>query len=271
MTNNRIKTVVEDLERTVLGLMRKHKVTHDEYRAATDILVATIKAGEESLLFDVFFEAEATDIGNTDRHGSPEAIEGPFYLSGAPQLTAPFRLPQRPDEPGEVLFFNGRITDEKAQPLSNVELDVWHADAQGLYSNIHPGIPEWNLRGRFQTDSNGWYELQTIVPPPYEIPKDGPTGRVLNALGRHFFRPAHLHIKVRHPHHGEMTSQIYFKGGNYLESDVANAVRDGLVADLVRHDTSEDIASRHLDKPYYEVRYDFVLTSIETPAARKIA
>lgn len=271
MANERVKTVVEDLERLVLGFMRKHRITHDEYRAATNILVETVKAGEESLLYDVFFEAEATDIGNIDRTGSPEAIEGPFYIPGAPKLTPPYALPQRPDEPGQVLFFNGKVVDPTGRPLPNAELDLWHADADGFYSNIFPQVPKWNLRGRFYTDANGWFEVRTIVPPPYEIPKDGPTGRVLNALGRHFFRPAHLHVKVRHSAHGEMTSQLYFKGGKYLGNDVANAVRDGLVAELVVHDSAKDLASRGLDKPYYEVRYDFTLAPKGVGANREVA
>jgi catechol 1,2-dioxygenase len=223
------------------------------------------------MLYDVFLEAEATDIGNIGRDGSPEAIEGPFYIPGAPRLEPPYVLPQREDEVGDVLYFNGRVTDTSGRPLANAELDLWHADANGLYSNIHPGIPDWNLRGRFYTDSSGWYDLRTIVPPPYEIPKHGPTGRVLNAIGRHFFRPAHLHVKVRHSDHGEMTSQLYFKGGSYLENDVANAVRDGLVAEMVLHDSAEDLASRHLDKPYYELRYNFVLAPAETELDREAA
>ena len=70
MTTKRTRTIVEDLEQTLLQFMRKHKITHDEYRYATDILVSSVKAGEESLLYDVFFEAEATDIGNISRQGS---------------------------------------------------------------------------------------------------------------------------------------------------------------------------------------------------------
>ena len=52
---------------------------------------------------------------------------------------------------------------------------------------------------------------------------------------------------------------MYFDGGEYLKSDVANAVRDGLVAKLVRRDDPNEIAGRGLTKPYFEVRYDFVL------------
>ena len=89
MENNRLKTVVEDLEQVLLEFMRKHLVTHEEYRLATDLLIHTVKAGEESLLYDVFFEAQATDLGNVGRKGSLEAIEGPFYLKGAPELPRP--------------------------------------------------------------------------------------------------------------------------------------------------------------------------------------
>jgi catechol 1,2-dioxygenase len=262
MVNQRVKTVIEDLETTLCAFMRKHQISHSEYRAATDLIIQSIKLGEESLLFDVFFEAEASDISNNERQGSPEAIEGPFYLRGAPQLYPPYVMPQRDNEPGELLFFKGAITDLEGNPVPEAELDLWHADALGLYSNIHPGIPDWNLRGRFYANEQGQYEIQSILPPPYEIPKAGPTGAVLSALGRHCFRPAHLHVKVKHPAFGEMTSQLYFEGGEYLDNDVASAVRDGLVAKLVYRDSAEDLAIRGLTKPYYEVIYDFVLSAV---------
>jgi catechol 1,2-dioxygenase len=260
MNITQTREVLEDLEKVLIAFMRKHHITHDQYRKATQILVDTIKKGEESLLYDVFLEAESTDIGNQGHKGSPEAIEGPFYMPGAPKLQEPPHvMPMRHEERGDVLFFAGRVTDEEGNPLAGAELDMWHADSDGLYSNIHPDVPRWNLRACFETDANGEFNVRTIVPPPYEIPKDGPTGKVLKAMGRHFFRPAHLHVKVRHPDFSEMTSQIYFVGGEYLESDVANAVRDGLVAQLQRHDDTRAISAYGLSSPFYTVRYDFVL------------
>ncbi|RZL71720.1 MAG: 6-chlorohydroxyquinol-1,2-dioxygenase, partial [Rhodococcus sp. (in: high G+C Gram-positive bacteria)] len=106
------------------------------------------------------------------------------------------------------------------------------------------------------------FQVRTILPPPYEIPKDGPTGTVLRALGRHFFRPAHLHIKLRHRDCEEMTSQLYFQGGEYLDNDVAGAVRDGLVIALHTVDDPAQIAQRGLDRPYADARYDFVLAPV---------
>jgi catechol 1,2-dioxygenase len=254
-----------------LQFIRRHKVTHDEYRCATDIIAATVKAGEESLLYDVFFEAAATDIGNVGRRGSIDAIEGPFYMPNAPRLRPPFVLPQRPNEVGEVLFFRGRVTSCNGMPLPGAELDMWQADADGCYSNVHPGVPAWNLRGRFCSGPDGVFEVRTIVPPPYEIPKNGPTGIVLKALSRHFFRPAHLHLKVRHPQHDELTSQLYFEGGDYLTSDVANAVRDGFVVQLIRREDPNDLTARGLHGPYFEARYDFVLAPDQANQMRRSA
>ena len=158
-----------------------------------------------------------------------------------------------------MLFFRGRVTSLDGEPLAGVELDMWQADAEGLYSNIHPNVPEWNLRGRFHSGDDGTFEVRTIVPPPYEIAKGGPTGTVLKSLGRHFFRPAHLHLRISHPQYRSLTSQVYFDGGDYLESDVASAVRDDLVAMLVRRKDPKDLAARGLDKPYFEVCHDFIL------------
>lgn len=248
----RVKTVVQDLHRVLLDFMEKHKITHEEYRLATGILVNTVKSGEESLLYDVFLEAKATDIGNEGRAGSPEGIEGPFYLTGAPKLNAPHTLPQRPDESGDVLYFIGRVTDTDGAPIAGAELDLWQADAKGQYSNIHPDIPDWNLRGRIETDAEGYYEVRTIVPPPYEIPKDGPTGVLLTALGTpHFFRPAHIHVIVRHADHEPLISQLYFRGGEYTDNDVAHAVRDNLFTTFEPRSGSDGKA--------YEAKYDFVL------------
>ncbi|HKN95803.1 MAG TPA: catechol 1,2-dioxygenase [Pseudonocardiaceae bacterium] len=249
MDNGRAEKLVTELERTLLEFVRTHGVTHDEYRVATQTIVDSVQAGEESLLLDVFLEAAATDTENAGRVGSVAAIEGPFYLPGAPWLEPPHVLPQRDGEPGDVLVFRGTVSAPDGTPLAGAELDMWQADADGRYSNIHPGVPEWNLRGRFATGEDGTFEVRTIVPPPYEIPKSGPTGGVLNVLGRHFFRPAHLHLKLRHPAHATLTSQLYFAGGEYLDSDVAGAVRDGLVVPLDGPDGSGQ----------YTATYDFVL------------
>ena len=147
MSNQRLREVVEDVERTLLALFRKHQVTHEEYRAATDLLIASIKEGEESLLFDVFFEAEATDAANAGRVGSPAAIEGPFYLAGAPYLSAPCVMPQRPDEQGEPLTFRGTaVSFHSAVRYTDNE------DALRTYRSVRPSRGQGKLQRACQSN-----------------------------------------------------------------------------------------------------------------------
>jgi hypothetical protein len=51
MANERVRIILEDLEQTLLQFISKHKITHDEYRCATETLPASVKADEESVLF----------------------------------------------------------------------------------------------------------------------------------------------------------------------------------------------------------------------------
>ena len=80
---------------------------------------------------------------------------------------------------------------------------MWQATAEvpGQYSNVHPGIPDFNLRGRFRTDADGRFEVRTVVPAPYEIRKAGPTGELFDLIGRSAWRPSHVHFRVSHPKH----------------------------------------------------------------------
>ncbi|HEX8864046.1 MAG TPA: catechol 1,2-dioxygenase, partial [Lentzea sp.] len=97
------------------------------------------------------------------------------------------------------------------------------------YSGFAPDIPAGNLRGVVKTDSGGRFEITTVQPAPYQIPTDGPTGRLIDAAGWHPWRPAHLHLIVRAEGHRPITTQLYFAGGDYVDSDVAEAVKPELV------------------------------------------
>ncbi len=130
---------------------------------------------------------------------------------------------------------------------------MWHSDGTvpGTYSNIHGDQPDFNLRGRLHADAGGHFALRTIQPVPYTIPFEGPTGRLLEALGRHPWRPAHIHVKVSAGGYRTLTTQIYFSGDQYLDSDSANAVKDELIIPV------EPPGGDHPDTAV--LRYDFQL------------
>src|SRR3546814_2055462 len=85
------------------------------------------------------------------------------------------------------------------RPLARATIDVWHSTPEGRYSGIHDGIPPHYYRGKIVTDADGRYNVRSIMPIPYQIPNEGPTGALLTAMGRHSWRPAHVHYKISAP------------------------------------------------------------------------
>ena len=258
--NERLVELFRDLVDNYLKeFIQKNKITPAEYRQAVKFLEKTGNSGEIPLMMDVFLETTVDEVAYGQWGGSFTAIEGPFYIDGAPLLEPPYELPRRNDEPGDVMFFYGQVCDQEGHPLKGVELDMWQCDADGVYSNIFPSVPEFNLRGRFCTDEEGRFEVRSIVPVAYEIPKEGPTGQLLRAIGSHTWRPAHIHLTLRHENFQPLTTQIYFEGGEWVDDDCVGGVKDDLVAKLEKHADPGDCRQRGLDEPYYTVNYDFIL------------
>jgi protocatechuate 3,4-dioxygenase beta subunit len=203
MSDDRLAASIDRLTTLLRGLVEELVISDEEWMCALAFLTEVGKADEFVLLSDVLgLSVFVNDLlhpsGGTTTASN---VQGPFYLPDlpdAPMLQPPYRLAED-DEPGEPLFFSGRVTDaESGEPLAGALLDVWQADDAALYDVQTQGSGP-HLRGRFIADATGDFELRTIVPPPYEIPKDGPVGRLLKELGRHAWRPAHLHLKVSHP------------------------------------------------------------------------
>jgi hypothetical protein len=69
-------------------------------------------------------------------------------------------------------------------------VDIWHADADGLYSNVGADLQEENtvgqtfMRGHQVADATGMVEFNSVVP-GWEI-------------GRNVARTTHVHVKVFH-------------------------------------------------------------------------
>jgi catechol 1,2-dioxygenase len=235
MTTQRGDQVVGELFRRINALIAEFDVTYEEYQLAKQWLIDVGEAGEWPLLLDVFVEHAVEEQVYKERAGSEGTILGPFYLPDAPMLDAPFELPRRPDEQGEPLRMTGRVLGVDGEPLSGAVLDVWHADATGLYSGFSD-IPEGILRGRVVADDEGRYEVRTVLPAPYTIPHEGPTGQLIAACGWHPWRPAHLHLLVSAPDHDPLVTQLYFEGSDYIDGDVASAVKDSLIVKPERDD-----------------------------------
>jgi len=253
----RLAHIFDDVVASLRQVIRERRVTHEEYRRAVEFLCGVAESGEVPLLMDVFLEATVVD--NADKAGTELSVEGPYYLGDAPVLGAPYVLPQRSEEPGEILMLSGTVRSTDGAALGGASVDIWQSDARGAYSHFNYSEPRYNLRGRLSTDTQGRFEVRTVIPSPYEIPKQGPTGSLLNMMGRHAFRPAHIHTRLTAPGYESLTTQLYFAGDPWLESDVVGAVKHSLVIAPVRHDDPADLRRRGLARPYYSATYDFAL------------
>ncbi len=146
---------------------------------------------------DVGADAGAADmLQPTCGDVTPANIEGPFFSPGSPEraniregVTA-----------GVLLRITGRVLTTDCVPIPNAVLDFWQADDDGEYDNLG-----YIFRGHQFADRDGRYELETIIP-----------GRYLNGAR---FRPAHIHVKVGAEQSGLLTTQLYFSGDPFNQSD----------------------------------------------------
>ena len=121
------------------------------------------------------------------------------------------------------------------------------------------GGPGYLERGVLSSGADGSFHLRSILAEPYEIPHDGPVGRLLEALGRHPWRPAHLHFMVTAPGYERLVTHVFREGGPYLDSDAVFGVRASLIADWVRHEPGRTPDGGTSSVPFYTLDFDFVL------------
>jgi hydroxyquinol 1,2-dioxygenase len=132
------------------------------------------------------------------------------------------------------------------------------------------GEHEHRARGQLLSNDDGSFRFRSILAHCYPIPHDGPVGGMLTALGRHPWRPAHLHFMVNAPGYERLITHVFRKGDRYLDSDAAFAVRSSLVADWVRHESGKGEPS---EGTYYTLDYSFVLIQArmsDDPAHRDV-
>lgn len=240
--------VVAAVLQSVWEVIERLDVTYAEFDAAKDWFISVGEAGEWPLALDVFVERAVERQAAARSNAGQSAIQGPFYVPDALLLGATGTVPMRPGEKGDRLMVCGQVRSSDGTPLAGAVIDHWQADADGFYSHFHPTSPGGNLRARFTTGPDGNFEIHTVVPAPYMIPHDGPTGKLLGACGWHPWRPAHLHYFVDAPGHDRLTTQLFFAGDPWLGTDVAGADKADLTV------SPKVTASGEL-----QVDYDFVL------------
>ena len=261
----RFREVMLSLVKHLHGFIREVGLTQEEWRTAIDFLTATgqncdAKRQEVILLSDTLGVSRLEDAVNHRRHqGATETtVLGPFYVDGAPPL--PDGEDIAAGEPGVPTFVSGRVTDVKDHPVAGALLDVWQTDSEGFYDVQRPDRGDMRLRGKFQTDAEGRYRFRTVKPVSYPIPTDGPVGRMLDKLGRHPYRPAHVHMIVSATGHAPIATHIFVAGDPYIDSDAVFGVKPSLIVDFTEQPPGRGPDGTVLDRPFCAVHFDFKLS-----------
>ena len=266
-TKQIIHRILSDLFKTIEDL----DITSDEYWAGVAYLNQLGARGEAGLLspglgldryFDMRMDAEDEALGV--KNGTPRTIEGPLYVAGAPVAQGFARLDDGSDMAGHTLIMHGTIYGADGKPVPGAKVEVWHANTKGFYSHFDPTGEQkpFNMRRTIIADAQGCYKFQSIVPVGYGCPPDGPTQALLNQLGRHGNRPAHIHFFVTADGHRKLTTQINIDGDPLVFDDFAYATREGLVPPLTERTDMASIQANGLNGPFAEIVFDMTLSAL---------
>ncbi len=258
----RLHEVMTALVRHLHDFAREVRLTEEEWFAAIRFLteaghITDANRQEFILLSDVLGLSMLVVAQNHRKPpGATEAtVLGPFFVEGAPE--APDGADIANGAKGPPSLIRGRVTGLAGEPIAGATIDVWQSDEDGLYDvqrATGDGTVEAQARARLRSGEDGRFSFRSVLPQHYPIPHDGPVGALLDALGRHPWRPAHLHFLIDAPGYERLITHVFVAGDPYLDSDAVFGVRDSLVADWVRHDPDGAF-----DEPYYTLDYEFEL------------
>jgi protocatechuate 3,4-dioxygenase beta subunit len=126
----------------------------------------------------------------------PQAVEGPYYFD--PKLVRGDIAEGRPGMPLDLTL---RIVETgTCDPIADARVDIWHADARGVYSGYGSQGDdrktstrgETYLRGTQMSDANGDVKFRSIYP------------------GWYPGRTPHIHVKAFLDKKTVLTGQVYF-------------------------------------------------------------
>lgn len=152
----------------------------------------------------------------SSRRALPSMTEGPFYPPAswrARRLDWDNDLTRvRPDAQGQAealaqgewLDLHGRLVDTDDRLIDDAEIEIWQCDARGVYHHPRGGGQSdagFQGFGSTRTDAQGGWRFRTIRPVPYPG------------------RTPHIHVRLKHPAFGDLTSQLFVEGDPGNERD----------------------------------------------------
>jgi protocatechuate 3,4-dioxygenase beta subunit len=135
------------------------------------------------------FDPRRSDAASVSCILTPEETEGPYYIAGEK-----LRRNITEGRPGIPMTLRTFVVDPSTcRPIRNAAVDIWHADAGGVYSGFGDGAASRTfMRGIQRTSPKGLALFRTVYPGWYQ-------GRTV-----------HIHVKVHVGGNAVHTGQLYF-------------------------------------------------------------
>jgi len=265
--NPRVKTLMTSLIRHLHEFARETQLTEAEWFEGIKFLTATgHKTDDKRQEFILLSDALGLSMlviaqNNRKPEGCTEAtVFGPFHVPGTVQFANGADISN--GAAGQPCFVNARIKGLDGKPVPNASIEVWQADAEGLYDVQYPGNDEHRARGVLHSNAQGEFFFKSVLAEAYPIPSDGPVGAMLTAMGRHPWRPAHMHFWIEAPGYERLVTHVFRDQDRYLDSDAVFGVRSSLITHWDRHEAGPTPGGGVSDTAFYTLDFDFVLNPL---------
>ncbi len=262
----RTKTVMIALVRHLHAFAREVQLTEAEWFAGIKFLTDTGQMCSETrqefiLLSDTL---GLSTLVTAQNHRKPQTcteatVFGPFHVEHAPVYALGADVAN--GAKGEPCFVNAAVHGMSGEAIPRAKVEVWQADADGFYDVQYAGDDTHRARGTLFTDEQGKVYFRSVLAEAYPIPHDGPVGKMLDATGRHPWRPAHLHFPIAAPGYQTLVTHVFRDGDSYLDSDAVFGVRSTLIAPWIRHEPGLAPDGSLQRTSFYTLDFNFVLNS----------
>ncbi|KAF2872204.1 Intradiol ring-cleavage dioxygenase [Massariosphaeria phaeospora] len=265
----RLKYVLERLVSHLHDFARETRLSTDEWMAGIEFLTAVGKKctdvrQEFILLSDTLGLSLLIDsISHPKPPSSTEGtVLGPYHTHTAPSRPAGSSISHDPS--GQPLLCLCSVSTTTGAAISGAKIDVWETDSRGVYDVQYDGYDGTAPSGRavLRSGADGAFWFRAIVPVPYCIPQDGPVGRMLGVLGRHAWRPSHMHFMFEKEGFDHLITALYLRADPYETSDAVFGVKESLIVDLATV-TPEQARKYDVAPDTKLLTYDFVLVTDE--------
>lgn len=236
--NPRLRQLMQAIVRNAHAFLREVRLTEEEWSRGIEFLTAVghitdDRRQEFVLLSDTLgLSMQTIAINNEAYADATEAtVFGPFFVEES------LRVDDGGDisggASGEPCWVEGAVRDSGGNPVLGARIEVWEADADGLY-DVQYGDGRTAGRGHLLSTEDGTFRFWAVTPTPYPIPYDGPVGQMLASTGRSPMRAPHLHFMVTAPGLRRLVTHIFVAGDPQLESDSVFGVKESLIKQFVR-------------------------------------